>query len=91
MNEMNETGAAFYGTQAVKVRNWNDSTAEQKLDALRDHIEWLAHRLADAEATIYKLRFHQHSPSGEIVIYLRATEDKIEPHQLRMPTNLRIG
>jgi hypothetical protein len=88
MNETTGT-SGWIGTQAVKVKNWNEQTEDEKLNALRDHVEWLTHRLRDAEETIRLLRFHQHSSSGDIVIFMRGVESKIEPHAMGLPTNLR--
>ena len=87
MTDMNEVPA--YNTKAVRLKTWSERTAEEKLDALRDHIEVLTHRLQDAETLLQRLRFHNHSPSGELVLYLERIGNKIEPFELRLPSGLR--
>ena len=57
-----QTGA-YLGGKATRPKTWHERSAEEKLDALRDHIEVLTHRLQDAEKLLQRLRFHQHSPS----------------------------
>ena len=78
-----------YTEKGVRLKTWSERSAEEKLDALRDHIEVLTHRLQDAETLLQRLRFHQHSPSGELVVYLERIGNRIEPFELRLPTGLR--
>lgn len=72
----------------LRLKSWDENRIEEKLAALRDHIEVLTHRLQTAEAMIAKLRYHQHSPSGAIVVYLDRLTDQIEPFALRLPAGL---
>jgi hypothetical protein len=83
-----QTGANI-GSKCLRVKNWSERTAEEKLDAMRDHIEVLTHRLQDAETLLQRLRFHQHSPSGELVVYLERIGNRIEHFELRLPSGLR--
>jgi hypothetical protein len=85
---MNETVPA-HTEKSLRLKTWNESGIEEKLDVMRGHIKVLTHRLAEAEALIAKLRYHQHSASGEIVVYLDRLGNRIEPYELRLPTGLR--
>lgn len=87
MSETNEVPA--YSEKGVRLKTWNERTAEEKLDAMRDHIEVLTHRLQDAETLLQRLRFHQHSLSGELVVYLERIGNRIEHFELRLPSGLR--
>jgi len=87
-SNMNET-VPTYDQKSLRLKTWDENGIEEKLAALRDHIEVLTHRLADAEALISKLRYHQHSASGDIVVYLERIGNRIEPYELRLPTGLR--
>jgi hypothetical protein len=97
MSDINEVPAfaaqqaqfGSYMEKAVRLKHWSESSADEKLAALRDHIEVLTHRLQDAETLLQRLRFHNHSPSGELVIYLERIGNRIEPFELRLPTGLR--
>jgi hypothetical protein len=77
------------GSKCLRIKNWSERTADEKLDALREHIEVLTHRLQYAETLLQSLRFHQHSPSGELVVYLERIGNRIEPFELRLPSGLR--
>jgi hypothetical protein len=87
MSHSNEVPA--YDGKCGRLKTWNERTADEKLEALRDHIEVLTHRLQDAETLLQRLRFHQHSPSGELVVYLERIGNRIEPFELRLPSGLR--
>lgn len=84
-----QVGGFLSGHQSVRLKHWSESSAEEKLAALRDHIEVLTHRLQDAETLLQRLRFHNHSPSGELVIFLERIGNRIEPFELRLPSGLR--
>lgn len=56
----------------IREKIWPERNTEEKLQALRDTVEVLLHRLTDAEQTIWYLRGHMHSPSGDIVIFMRS-------------------
>lgn len=73
----------------VRDKNWNERNSDERLEALREQVTWLTYRLAEAEQMVAKLRHHQHSPSGEIVVYLERVTDRIVPHELRVPNSLR--
>lgn len=74
---------------AMREKNWPERNEEEKLEALRECVTQLVYRLAEAEGTLRKLRGHGHSPSGDIVIYLREIDGRIEHYDLRLPTGLR--
>ena len=86
---MNESAGQIGAAMAVRDKNWNERNADERLEALREQVTWLTHRLAEAEQMVAKLRYHQHSPSGEIVVFLERVTDRIVPHELRVPTALR--
>lgn len=79
----------YMGNKAMRPKTWSEHDKDGKLEALRECVTQLVYRLADAENTIRKLRGHGHSPSGDIVVYLREIEGRIDPYELRVPTGLR--
>ena len=74
---------------AMREKLWPERDADEKLEALRECVTQLVYRLGEAEGTIRKLRGHGHSPSGDIVIYLREIDGRIEHYDLRLPNGLR--
>ncbi len=88
---MNESaGQGIVGAaMAVRDKTWNERNSDERLEALREQVTWLTYRLAEAEQMVAKLRYHQHSPSGEIVVFLERVTDRIVPHELRVPAALR--
>lgn len=79
----------YMANNVMRQKTWHERDTDGKLEALRECVTQLVYRLADAENTIRKLRGHGHSPSGDIVIYLREIEGRVEPYELRVPTGLR--
>ena len=76
---------------AMREKLWPERNADEKFEALRECVTQLVYRLAEAESTIRKLRGHGHSPSGDIVVYLREIEGRIDHYDLRLPVGLRDG
>jgi len=87
---MSDTIGQFAGMSLQRTKTWPERNADEKLEALREEVRTLIFRLAEAEALIAKLRLHSHSPSGDIVVYLKHhPEHLISYHPLRVPIGLR--
>ena len=72
---------AFAGNIAgpVRVKTWDESTPEQRMEMMREEVRWLRRIVTDLERVARKMSSHEHTPHGGLVVPLRDRNDEDRP------------